>query len=112
MSTHDLESIQRWICDPKTLKRAVISGRRKSHNPRYQRIDIRPVKIKEQLLLQIVFHDGKQDLTKNISPLDLEIESILNDGYANILVERIDEILTIRITKQGAFQVHRAKNSN
>lgn len=112
MSTHDLESIQRWICDPKSLKRAVISGRRKSQNPRYQRIDIRPVKIKEQLLLQIVFHDGKQDLTKNLSPLDLEIESILNDGYANILVERIDETLTIRITKQGAIQVHRAKNNN
>ena len=109
MTLEDFESIQRWICDVKSLKRAVISGRRKSHNPRYLRVDIRPVRIKEQLMLQFVFHDGKQDLTKNFLPTEADIKVLLEDGYANLLIERIDETLTIRITKQGALQIHRSK---
>lgn len=110
MSLEDFESIQRWICDVGSLKRAIISGRRKSHNPRYERIDIRPVRIKEQLLLQFVFHDGRQDLTKNFLPTEIDIPDLLREGYANILIERSDETLTIRITKQGDLQVHRAKS--
>lgn len=112
MSLEEFESIQKWISEVESLKRAIISGRRKSHSPKYERIDIRPVKIKEELLLQLVFHDGKQDLTKNFSPSDLDIPAILDEGYANILIERLDETLTIRITKQGALQIHRSKNSD
>lgn len=110
MTVEEFESIQKWISDVGSLKRAIISGRRKSHNPRYERIDIRPVKIKEQLLLQFVFHDGKQDLTKNLLPSEIDIPALLNEGYANILIERVDETLTIRVTKQGALQIHRAKS--
>ena len=109
MTSKDFESVQRWISEVDSLKRAVISGRRKSHSPRYERIDIRPVKIKERLLLQFVFHDGKQDLTKNYLPSEIDIPTLLTQGYANLLIERIDETLTIRITKQGALQIHRAK---
>jgi SAM-dependent methyltransferase len=110
MSVAEFENVQEWISDVRSLKRAIISGRRKSHNPRYERIDIRPVRIKEQLVLQFVFHDGKQDLTKNLLPSQLDIPNILYEGYANILIERVDETLTIRITKQGALQIHRAKS--
>ena len=109
MTAKEFESIQSWIIEVDSLKRAIISGRRKSYNPKYERIDIRPVKIKEQILLQFVFHDGKQDLTKNFLPSELDIATILDEGYANILIERVDETLTIRITKQGALQIHRAK---
>ncbi|NDE96635.1 MAG: methyltransferase, partial [Actinobacteria bacterium] len=107
----EFESIQKWISEVGSLKRAIISGRRKAFNPKYERIDIRPVKIKEKLLLQFVFHDGKQDLTKNFAPSELDIPALLNEGYANILIDRVDETLTIRITKQGALQIHRAKSS-
>lgn len=112
MSLEEFESIQKWISEVESLKRAIISGRRKSHSPKYERIDIRPVKIREELLLQFVFHDGKQDLTKNFSPSELDIATILDEGYANILIERVDETLTIRITKQGALQIHRSQNSD
>jgi SAM-dependent methyltransferase len=112
VSLKEFESIQSWISEVESLKRAIISGRRKSHNPKYERIDIRPVRIKEELLLQFVFHDGKQDLTKNFLPREINIPALLDEGYANILIERIDETLTIRITKQGALQIHRSKNSD
>lgn len=110
MSLEDFETIQKWISDVDSLKRAIISGRRKSHNPRYERIDIRPVRVKEQLLLQLVFHDGKQDLTKNIPSTEIDFAALLSEGYANILIERADETLTIRVTKKGDLQVHRAKS--
>lgn len=112
MATLGMEEVQDLIADINCLNRAIISGRRKSRNPTYQRIDIRPVKIKEELLLQFVFHDGKQDLTKNFSPTELNIPALLDEGYANILIERFDETLTIRITKQGALQIHRSKHSD
>jgi len=107
MTQKDLESIQRWISDIGSLKRVVISGKRKAHHPKYERIDIRPVQIKEQLVLQFVFHNGKQDITKNFTPSQINIKEILQEGYANLLIERLHETLTIRVTKQGAFQVHR-----
>ncbi len=108
MKREDFESIQRWICEVESLKRAVISGRRKSHHPRFERIDIRPVIIKDQLQLQVVSHDGKQDVTKNFKTSDFRIDEILNEGYANLLIERLDQTLTIRITKKGDVQVHRS----
>jgi SAM-dependent methyltransferase len=111
VSLEEFESIQKWISEVDSLKRAIISGRRKAYNPKYERIDIRPVKIKEKLLLQFVFHDGKQDITKNFAPSELEIPALIHDGYANVLIERVDETLTIRITKQGALQIHRAKSA-
>ncbi|MGA1689003.1 MAG: class I SAM-dependent methyltransferase [Candidatus Nanopelagicaceae bacterium] len=107
MTHKDLESIQRWISDIGSLKRVVISGKRKAHHPKYERIDIRPVQIKEQLVLQFVFHNGKQDITKNFPPSQINIKEILDEGYANLLIERLHETLTIRVTKQGALQVHR-----
>ena len=61
-------------------------------------------------MLQLVYHDGRQDLTKNLEPNLLLIETLLNEGYANLLIERQDETITVKITKQGAIQVHRAKN--
>lgn len=108
MKREDLESIQGWICEVNSLKRVVVSGRRKSHNPRYQRIDIRPVLIRDEIQLQLVGHDGKQDTTKNFKASEFKVEELLNEGYANLLIERIDQTLTIRITKQGDIKVHRS----
>ena len=109
MKKEDIESIQGLICEPQSLRRAVISGRRKSHHPNYERIDIRPVTIKSELYLQVVSHDGKKDITKNLKPREFKVEQYLTEGYANILVERTDETFTIRITKQGDIKIHRAK---
>lgn len=63
-------------------------------------------------MLQVVSHDGKRDLTKNFTPEELDVISMIQEGYANILIERSDETLTIRITKQGAIQLHRATNQD
>jgi SAM-dependent methyltransferase len=109
MKIEDLERVQKWISEVEILNRVVISGRRKSHHPNFERIDIRPVQIRDEIQLQVVFHDGKQDITKNLKVNEFRVDEILNQGYANLLIERRDQTLNIRITKQGNLQVHRAK---
>lgn len=107
MGDTDFRELTNLIQDASTLRRIVISGRRKSHNPKFVRIDIRPVLIKGRLHLQVVSHDGKRDLTKNYLPEEFDLDFVRSEGYANILIERDNEILTIRVTKQGALQIHR-----
>jgi SAM-dependent methyltransferase len=103
----EIGEIQDWITDAKSLHRAIISGRRKSHHPTSERIDIRPVVIRDELYLQLVSHDGKRDQTRNVKPGEFNISEILVDGYANIRIEKISEDIDIKITKKGKFKVHR-----
>jgi hypothetical protein len=89
------------ISDIHKLSRVVVSGRRRNFQPKFERIDIRPVKIKDELKYQIVESDGRQDFTSNLKPNELDINNILESGYANILVEMIDGTFSVRITKKG-----------
>jgi hypothetical protein len=107
----DLEEISALIEDVNTLRRAIISGRRKSFHPNFERIDIRPVLIRDQLALQIVSHDGKQDHTKNIKPTELKLNEVIDSGFANIRIERTVEDIDIKITKKGKLRIHRKPNN-
>lgn len=107
MTELDLSGIQALVRDVGSLKRVVISGRRKAFNPKFLRVDIRPVIIRKLLQLQVISHDGTKDFTKNYLPEEFELEPLLADGYANILIERRTETWSIKITKQGKFQSHR-----
>ena len=94
------------ISDIAKLSRVVLSGRRRNFQPKFQRIDIRPVKIKDEIKYQYVESDGRQDFTKNLTFLELKINEVLNSGYANILVETIEGTFSLRITKKGEALVH------
>jgi len=106
----ELGEIRKWIIDLNSLRRAIISGRRKSLHPAFERIDLRPVLIREALYLQLVSHDGKKDETKNIKPEDFNLDELLNEGYANIRIERNSENIDIKVTKKGKFRIHRETN--
>jgi len=79
--------------------RAVLSGRRRNMQTEYERIDIKPVKIKEEIKWQLISSDGKKDLTKNVS-LDFDFYNLFKSGYANLLVETESESFQLRITKK------------
>ena len=72
------------ILDINKLSRVVISGRRRNFQPKFERIDIRPVKIKDELKFQIVESDGRQDFTSNLKPNELDINNILEIGRAHV----------------------------
>lgn len=92
-----------------SLVRAVLSGSRRSMTPPALRIDIRPVLIKGNVLLQVVESDGRQTTAKNYEPKELKIADLLESGFSNILVEHTGGSLSIRVTKKHGALVRRVK---
>ena len=99
------------ISDTSTLVRVVLSGRRRNMTVPFERIDLRPVSIKDEIVLQISQSDGRVTTVKNVAPKDFQARSYLEMGYANILVEHTSGALSIRITKKGEAQVHEEKGA-
>ena len=97
------------ISDQNNFVRAVLSGRRRNMQTEYERIDIRPVQLKDGLRLQLVMSEEKQDTTKNIGIDADKILELLNSGYANVLVEFTTGSYSLRITKKGEALIHEAK---
>ncbi len=99
------------ISDTSTLVRVVLSGRRRNMTVPFERIDLRPVLIKDEIALQISQSDGRVTTVKNVAPKDFPARSYLEMGYANILVEHTSGALSIRITKKGEAQVFEEKGA-
>ena len=95
------EEILRRICDEGNFVRAVLSGRRRNFQPSAERIDIKPVLLKEKLLLQLTWMDGDNNLTKNITFIEFHTSEILDEGFANFLIESRTESFEVRIGKRG-----------
>ena len=86
------------IKDP-LFVRAVLSGQRRSLQPEYVRVDIKPVMIKDELKFQIVGSDGKKDITKNVE-LDFDFQALFLSGYSNLQVDTTTESYSVRISKK------------
>ena len=97
------------ISDQNNFVRAVLSGRRRNMQTEYERIDIRPVQLKDGLRLQLILSEEKQDTTKNVGIETEKILELLNSGYANILVEFTTGSYSLRVTKKGEALIHEAK---
>lgn len=80
--------------------RAILTGKRRSKTPKYKRVDIRPVQIKEEVMLQAVAHDGKKDFTSNHPMNSTEIAELLDSGFANLIIDSTSESFQIQITKK------------
>jgi SAM-dependent methyltransferase len=82
-----------------SLVRVVLSGRRRNMQTPNERIDIRPVALKDGIAIQVSHSDGRQMTSKNYAPADAP--------FANILLEHTQGSLALRITKKGEALVHR-----
>lgn len=85
---------------PEAIVRVVLSGRRRNMKISTERIDIRPVTIKEKLHFQVSTSDGRTVTTKNFLPAELPIGEYIRSGYANILIEGVEESFSLRVTKK------------
>lgn len=94
------------------LVRVVLSGARKGAKPSFERIDIRPVLLKEISHYQVLSNDGRQTTTKNYLAGGLKIDELLSQGYANILVEHLTGSIAIQYSKKDKAIVHRSTGSN
>jgi len=89
-----------YFQSPEKIARVVLSGRRRNMQTSTERLDIRPVMIRETLHFQVSTSDGRAVTTKNYLPIDLPINEYIRSGYANILIEAIEESFSLRITKK------------
>jgi SAM-dependent methyltransferase len=97
------------ISETDALVRVVLSGRRRNMETPAERIDIKPVLLKEKIWLQIIEFDGRVSTTKNVDPSEWSPMELLLSGFANILVEQTEQELSIRVTKKGEAMIHIAK---
>ena len=88
--------------------RAVLSGRRRNMQSEYERVDIKPVLIKDEIKWQIVSNDGKKDITKNVE-IDFNFTELLISGYANLQVDTQSESYQVRISKKDEALVSVSK---
>lgn len=89
------------IKDSDNFVRAVFSGRRRNYQPKFERIDIRPVILKDAPKLQLVSTLGNQVDTKNYTTNELIDLDLLELGFANFLVETRSERFEVRVGKKG-----------
>lgn len=105
-----LLDIQSAIVNSPNFVRAVFSGRRRNMEPAHERLDLRPVELKDGLSIQVSYSDGRQMTSKNFLPAQLPFDEFVQSGYANFLVEVEGETLSLRISKKGVPLLSRSKN--
>lgn len=106
------EEARRVIAETGSLVRVVFSGSRRNMTPPAVRVDVRPVLIKGEILLQVTETDGRQTTAKNFEPGKFDPREYLESGFSNILVEHTEGSLSIRITKKHGAFIRREKGAH
>jgi hypothetical protein len=98
------------LLDTATLVRAVGAGRRRGVALDWRRAELRPVRLKGGVRLQVTTYDQRQAHTANHDATSAAgaVDALLAQGFGNWHVETADEVVQVRITKKGDAQVHRA----
>ncbi len=109
MPKSSIEEIQEIVSDPNRLVRAIFSGRRRNMQPIYEKIELRPVKLHDKLLLQMITVQESKSRTTNLDFEAFNCLEMLESGFANCLVESVDLTLTVRFTKKGDPLIHRSE---
>lgn len=112
MNTLDaaIDEVLSIFADTPKLVRVVLSGRRRNMQTPAERIDLRPVVIKDQLHIQMSSSDGRAMTSKNFLPSDLDLRELISSGFANILIESTESALSIRIAKKGTPLISRSSH--
>jgi SAM-dependent methyltransferase len=79
----------------------------------WEKVTVRPVELRGIFHYQFSYFDGKQDVTRNYAPeqLDVPLAAILDSGFANFHVQSSEGDLHVRITKKGCVLMSRGRPS-
>lgn len=109
--TAALADVRTLLLDAPNLSRAVAAGRRKGlEPPAAERVEVRPVALKNGPHLQFTARTGPVVSTRNVPVADAgaAVDELLAEPYGNLHVETASEVVQVRVTKKGDAQVHRA----
>ena len=105
-----LAGLRTLLLDERVLVRAVASGRRRTLHPRWSRVDLRPVDLRDGRSLQVVSTGDSGPVTAN-HPYPGEaarvVDELLAEPFGNWHVDTTTETVQLRVTKKGAAQVSR-----
>ena len=105
-----LAGLRALLLAEQSLVRAVASGRRRSGQPSWSRVDLRPVDLKDGRRLQVVTTGADGPVTAN-HPYPGEaarvVDELLAEPFGNWHVQTTTETVQLRVTKKGAAQVAR-----
>jgi len=96
---------------PNEFVRLVLSGRRRNMQTPTERVDVKPVLIKNAIKYQLSQSDGRAMMTKNYDPSEFIALNLLDAGFANVLLEMRNGSTSIRITKKGEALIHRTSDA-
>jgi len=107
-----LAQVRERLLDDDTLVRAVASGRRRGHAPRWRRVEVRYVDLKAGRRVQVTAYDDTQAHTANHAlgaAAAGAVEALLDEPFGNWHVETASESLQVRVTKKGDAVTHVAR---
>ena len=99
------------ILDSDALVRAIASGRRRGEQPRWRRVELRYVDLRDGRALQVTAYDDRQAHTANHPVGDAAtgaLASLLSEPFGNWHVDTATETHQLRVTKKGDAVVHSA----
>jgi hypothetical protein len=96
-----------------TLIGFTASGRQRNRAPRWEKVTLRPVALKDVIQYQASYFDGTQDVTQNfaLDELQAPLDEILGEGFSNFHAQSEDGDLHVRITKRGKVLISRGRPS-
>ncbi len=113
MPTDDYQKlISESILDNETFVSATFSGHQRGHIPRWKKVVIRPVLIKQARHLQFSYFDDQKDISKNYlgDDRDHHLDELLAEPFRNFTILTSHERIQINLTKKGKPIVSRTAN--
>jgi SAM-dependent methyltransferase len=109
-----LAQVRGRLLDADSLVRAVASGRQRSGEPRWRRVELRYVDLKAGRHLQVTAYDATQAHTSNhaLAPGSRQsdardaVDDLLDEPFGNWHVETASETVQLRVTRKGEALVH------
>ncbi|GAA4911027.1 methyltransferase family protein [Stackebrandtia albiflava] len=107
--TEPLARVREALGDADRLVRAIGSGRRAGTEPTAEKVEVRPVALKNGLRLQVTRFSGPRPTVANLEPPATEaLDALLAEPFRHWLVETTDATLQLRFTKRGKPLLHEA----
>jgi SAM-dependent methyltransferase len=98
-----LAEVRTHLLDPDLLVRAVASGRQRATQPRWRRVELRPVDLKAGRHLQVTAYDATQAHTANHAvpgPAAAAVDELLAEPFGSWHVETTTQTHQVRVTKR------------
>ena len=105
-----LDLVRGLLLDPDTLVRAVGTGRRRTGQPTWRRVEVRPVDLKSGRRLQVVADDGRAATTTNSAygeQAAAQVDTLLAQPFGSWHVETTTQTVALQVSRKGRVLLHR-----